>query len=641
MNSTASENARPSLVTRYITPNGPVSFKRPSEEPPSVPESQSSLPEQPLPPTFLLHALHALESGNAPASHYRRVIPRVPHLVEADLRVLNLLAMILTTHEGFDDTEAVAITMRVTRDKVDFYYARGRQSTSADVEYVRQLLSLTRRMATGELDEWDGERELLKLICLACGHKIAAELRRLGDAPWTVGAATAASWMETYGAPSLWDLDQASMHREKITASIPERGVNGHIINGHGANGVSLDYMLANDTTPNDNIANGARTNGHLSNGNTMNGHGINGHTPNGHSTNGHTPNGYTNGHGGVNGHASADHRDGTEGSEIPNTNGVRTNGHLTNGHAPSPHLNGVNGHTPNGNGVHRGRTPPSDFSSENCESADSAAIRAGRQIIYFLKKIRNPRAAHSWEWYIRFILLARVMVRDRDILDPIISLTDQQIKYARKLAVYADAVQMISRKAKTPALRRSLRNATATDVADMLSWPRNLPPPPPAITVLEIINHVERRYLDEAIVTAEVLALYRPGFVDAPWTYNPTKMLQHMHAEAILGSFLATNPDCMNVSFLAVGTAKPSCWVCDIWLEEVLKAMAAAEDLSECYAEKVYSRGTTGRIPAADKWPIPMLAGTSADSLGIELPEALEEAVLRLIQVLRELVVI
>ncbi|KAK6527800.1 hypothetical protein TWF694_004780 [Orbilia ellipsospora] len=292
---------------------------------------------------------------------------------------------------------------------------------------------------------------------------------------------------------------------------------------------------------------------------------------------------------------------------------------------------NGVNGDT---------------FSIEHYQQAIDQTKKG---MLLFLTAIRKLPKRPSWMRIARFMMLARIMVRDRELLRPHIEFTDKQIKIAGQVGRYLDVVDMIIRKAHSPTTRRLMRKINVTEVP----YPSNQLPPtlsPTPTTTLQVLNTVELEHFNSVSITPEALSLAYPNFRDTPWTYDPNE--PKIHPELILATFISSKIKSLNLPYLAMGISKPSCWACDVYLDFVHQAMVDSHENS-FFADQVYKNGCSGYIVGGEKWCFPPRTtnnkrkeGESDDEEDEELNgveervcAVMEEAVVRVVRKVRQFV--
>ncbi|KAJ6256302.1 hypothetical protein Dda_8800 [Drechslerella dactyloides] len=283
---------------------------------------------------------------------------------------------------------------------------------------------------------------------------------------------------------------------------------------------------------------------------------------------------------------------------------------------------------------------------------------RAQQEIFTLLLKAQNVRGRLSWERLVRLILLARIIVSEYDMLEPLADLTEGQLKYLKKLAAYADTIESISRRALTPGYKTGLLNATILvlppstptvppcvdsltllqDVRELMRLPRDPPPRPPPATVFQIITAVETQYYGDPVVTPATLKAYCPTFTDKLWTYDVQTQFDNVHAEAALGAFLATHFREIRLPSITIGTTRPTCWACSLYLEAVRAGLEKAGLLGGKVGAQVFNRGCSGRVPPAEKWMIPDIAGPDGEceAIPVAFPEAVLGDAVRLAMMLR-----
>ncbi|KAF3917556.1 hypothetical protein AA313_de0202180 [Arthrobotrys entomopaga] len=235
-------------------------------------------------------------------------------------------------------------------------------------------------------------------------------------------------------------------------------------------------------------------------------------------------------------------------------------------------------------------------------ETYEQAIDQTKKGMLLFLTAIRKLPKRPSWMRIARFMMLARIMVRDRELLRPHIEFTDKQIKIAGQIGRYLDVIDMIIRKAYNPTTRRMMRNINITEVPYP---PNQLPPtlPPTPTTTLQVLNAVELEHFNSVMITPEALSLAYPNFQDTPWTYDPNQ--PKIHPELILATFVASKIKLLNLPYLAMGVSKPTCWACDVYLDFIHQALVDSHENS-FFADQIYKNGCNGRIVDGADWCFP-----------------------------------
>ncbi|KAF3927875.1 hypothetical protein ABW20_dc0104901 [Dactylellina cionopaga] len=481
---------------------------------------------------FLLQTLHTLEPTPCSFDHRRRKTDynSLYRHVESDLKILNSLSTILVTGDAPSlAANTAAIAMRVTKEKVQLFFAKSRPCTPQDATYLTKLLETVRKMADGEYDtqKWKGEKEVLKIVLKGCASRINRRLRQLAETPWAEGVHAA-----------------------------------------EGREGVDWDSMLK--------FGGGEEEEEEKD---------------------------------------SDDDSDGFYGVEL----------HWEK--KPADLADSLS-------------SEASDVSMEyiplNTEPSATSQTRKG--MIMFLTAIKSLPARPTWMRLARSLILARIMVRDRDLLKPHIQFTDTQIKRARKAAVYLDVVEMIIRKASSCQTRRMLVNI---EVNEITQYENSIPPqlPPPSTTILQILQRIEReQYRTPHFITAEVLSRAYPHLTDKSWTYNPQPQYPPVHPEVALANFIAKNISALNLPFLVIGISKTTCWACDVYIDQVHRRMLLGQD-NTFFADDVYLPGCSGYVPGGAEWVVPRDGWNRMNGVDVEFYEKVREAVGKVVVKVRDVI--
>ncbi|EPS35458.1 hypothetical protein H072_11130 [Dactylellina haptotyla CBS 200.50] len=240
---------------------------------------------------------------------------------------------------------------------------------------------------------------------------------------------------------------------------------------------------------------------------------------------------------------------------------------------------------------------------------AEEDVDQTRRGMVLFLTAIKKLPKRPSWMRLARFIMLARIMVRDREALKPHIRFTDRQIKKAKRLAQYLDVVELIIRKANSCQTRGILKNIEVIEILQPKKEQSTLIDSPQKASIFQVIKRIEQEHAESSIITVKSLYNLYPTYqtpapIEETWTYSPPVHLV-VHPEAAVAAYIARHIQRLNLPYITLGISKKSCWACDLYLEVLHNDIVGRED-NRFYADEVYKIGCSGVVPDGDAWCMP-----------------------------------